>query len=78
MNRVWGSSENLERRRRAFELGEKLGVSALQIALAYVLRQPFPCFAIIGPRTPMQLHDSLRAVEIQLTPEQVAWLDLRD
>lgn len=78
MNRVWGSDENLERRRRAFELAENLGVNALQIALAYVLRQPFPCFAIIGPRTPMQLQDSLRAADIQLTPEQVKWLDLRD
>jgi len=78
MNRVWGSDENLERRRRAFELAENLGVNALQIALAYVLRQPFPCFAIIGPRTPMQLQDSLRAADIQLTPKQVQWLDLRD
>lgn len=78
MNRVWGSADNLERRRRAFELAEKLGASALQIALAYVLRQPFACFAIIGPRSPMQLQDSLRAADIQLTPEQVQWLDLRD
>jgi aryl-alcohol dehydrogenase-like predicted oxidoreductase/predicted dehydrogenase len=78
MNRVWGSADNLERRRRAFDLAEKLGVSALQIALAYVLRQPFPCFAIIGPRTPMQLQDSLRAADIQLTAAQINWLDLRD
>ena len=78
MQRVWGSADNLERRRRAFELGETLGVSAIQIALAYVVNQPYPCCALVGPRNPMQLQDSLDAAQISLTQEQVNWLDLRD
>lgn len=78
MKRVWGSDANLERRRRAFELGDKLGVSAIQIALAYVVNQPYPCCALVGPRNPMQLQDSLDAAQISLTQEQVNWLDLRD
>lgn len=77
MQRVWGSTENMERRNRAFELADTLGVSALQIALAYVVNQPFPCAALIGPRNPMQMADSLAAAQIKLTQEQVAWLDLR-
>lgn len=78
MHRVWGSEANLQRRSRAFELAQQLGVSAIQIALAYVLHQPFPTFALIGPRTIGQLDDSIAASNITLTPEQVAWLDLRD
>ena len=78
MQRVWGSTENMERRNRAFHLADSMGVSALQIALAYVVNQPFPCSALIGPRTPMQLQDSVAGAQITLTPEQVAWLDLRD
>ncbi len=78
MHRVWGSQSNIERRRRAFQLADELGVSAIQIALAYVIHQPFPCCALIGPRTPMQLQESLAAAHISLTQEQVDWLDLRD
>jgi aryl-alcohol dehydrogenase-like predicted oxidoreductase len=78
MQRVWGSDTNLERRRRAYELADEMGVSAIQIALAYVVNQPFPCCALVGPRNPMQLQDSLDAAQIILTPQQVNWLDLRD
>lgn len=78
MQRVWGSKDNLERRRRAFQLAEEIGVSAIQIAFAYVVNQPFPCCALVGPRNPMQLQDSLDAAQISLTTEQVNWLDLRD
>ncbi|MEC7512902.1 MAG: aldo/keto reductase, partial [Pseudomonadota bacterium] len=59
MHRVWGSPENFERRKRAIELARRKNTSALHIALAYVLHQPFPTAALIGPRTPMQLADSV-------------------
>ena len=78
MQRVWGSPNNMERRKRAFELAQKHGTSAIQIALAYVLHQTFPCFALIGPRNPMELYDSITASKIELTPDQIAYLDLRD
>jgi aryl-alcohol dehydrogenase-like predicted oxidoreductase len=78
MQRVWASPENMQRRDRAFELAAQMDVPAIQIALAYVLHQSFPCFALIGPRNVMQLQDSLAASRIALTAEQVAWLDCRD
>lgn len=78
MQRVWGSDDNMERRRRAMQLADELGVSAIQIALAYVVNQPFPCCALIGPRTPMQLQDSVAGAQITLSDAQVKWLDLRD
>ena len=77
MHRVWGSPENLERRKRAIELANRKNTSALHIALAYVLHQPFPTAALIGPRTPMQLADSIAACDIVLSDEEVSWLDLR-
>ena len=77
MQRVWGSPENLERRARAMALAKRKNTSALHIALAYVLHQPFPTAALIGPRTPMQLADSVAACNIALSDEEVSWLDLR-
>ena len=51
MRRCWFADDNFQRRARAVELAERRGVSPINIALAYVLNQPFPCFALVGPRT---------------------------
>jgi aryl-alcohol dehydrogenase-like predicted oxidoreductase len=73
--RCWYSEKNFGRRDRAVELGQKLGRSPIHIALAYVLAQPFPVIPLIGPRTLDELEDSLSALDMRLTPEQVAWLE---
>lgn len=76
MIRVNYSEENWERKRRAGALAAKYGVTANQIALAYVLNQPFPVAAIIGPQTPGELQDSVKALPVELTAEERAWLNL--
>ncbi|KQV65174.1 aldo/keto reductase [Rhizobium sp. Root1220] len=73
--RCWYSDRNFERRDRAIELANKLGRSPIHIALAYVIAQPFPVVPLIGPRTIAELEDSLTALDIRLTPEQVKWLE---
>ena len=73
----WDSEDNRRRRERAFELADKHGVSAINIAAAYVLCQNFPSFALIGPRTLQELHTSLPALDLQLSDEELAYLDLR-
>ena len=73
--RVWYSDRNFGRRDRAIELAQKLGRSPIHIALAYVVAQPFPVIPLIGPRTVAELEDSLSALDIKLTPEQVKWLE---
>ncbi|MET3857429.1 aldo/keto reductase [Rhizobium sp. OAE497] len=73
--RCWYSDRNFERRDRAIELANKLGRSPIHIALAYVIAQPFPVIPLIGPRTIAELEDSLSALDIKLTPEQVKWLE---
>ena len=76
MLRVWYSDENFERLRRATELGRQKGTSSMSIALAYVLSQPFPTVALVGSATVAELHDSCRALAIDLTADEVAYLDL--
>lgn len=73
--RVWYSEKNFDRRERAYELAKKLGRSPIHIALAYVLAQPFPVIPLIGPRNLDELEDSLSALNIELTPEEVKWLE---
>ena len=73
--RVWYSDRNFERRDRAIQLAKELGRSPIHIALAYVIAQPFPVIPLIGPRTIAELEDSLSALDIKLTPEQVRWLE---
>ncbi|GAK69719.1 putative oxidoreductase [Agrobacterium rubi TR3 = NBRC 13261] len=72
--RVWYSDRNFERRDRAIQLANELGRHPIHIALAYVIAQPFPVIPLIGPRTIAELEDSLSALDIKLTPEQVRWL----
>lgn len=73
--RVWYSDRNFQRRDRAIELAHELGRDPIHIALAYVIAQPFPVIPLIGPRTIAELEDSLSALDIKLTPEQVHYLE---
>ena len=76
MNRCWAAEDNWQRRDRVLELAERLDVLPINVALAYVLGQPFPTFPLIGPRTLAELRTSLPALGITLTPDQVRWLNL--
>jgi aryl-alcohol dehydrogenase-like predicted oxidoreductase/predicted dehydrogenase len=75
--RCYYSDANFERLSRARALGEQYGVPATAIALAYVLHQPFPTFPLFGPRTIAEARSSMTGLSVELSPEQVAWLDLR-
>lgn len=76
--RCWYSADNFTRKERAQSLASQRGVSAVAIALAYVLAQDFPTFPLIGPHQLSETHDSFAALDIGLTPEETRWLDLRD
>ncbi len=70
----WDSPDNQARRQRAEQLAKELGVSPINVAAAYVLCQPFPSFALIGPRALHETVTSLPALDIQLTQQQIDWL----
>ena len=74
--RCWHSDDNFQRRERALVLARERGVEAINIALAYVLCQPFPTFALFGPRTLEEIRTSLPGLAVELTPQEVAWLNL--
>ncbi len=73
--RCWYSERNFERRDRAIELAGRLGCSPIHVALAYVIAQPFPMIPLIGPRTVAELEDSLSALGIRLSAQDVRWLE---
>ena len=72
----FGSSANAERRARAETLAAQKGVSAHNIALAWVLSQRFPSLALIGPRSPGEIVSTLPGAAVTLTPDEVLWLNL--
>lgn len=57
------------------ELGREKGCTPYQLALAWCVQQPGITSPIIGPRTRQHLEDSLNALNVQLTAEDLMRLD---
>jgi aryl-alcohol dehydrogenase-like predicted oxidoreductase len=74
--RTYYSEANWERYRRADELAEMKGCTLRQVVLAWVLHHPLEVYALIGPATVAELDDCLGALDVELSPEEVAWLNL--
>jgi aryl-alcohol dehydrogenase-like predicted oxidoreductase len=74
-----GVQRRIEENRSTLEEYEtfcrELGESPADVALAWLLAQPAVTGPIIGPRTIEQLEGSLRALEIEMTPEILDRLD---
>jgi len=56
-------------------IGEQRGVSAAQVALAWLLGRPGVTSLIVGGRNEAQFRDNLAAAELKLTAEERASLD---
>jgi aryl-alcohol dehydrogenase-like predicted oxidoreductase len=76
MVRHYYDEGNWERLHRAREVAARHGCTPTQVALSWVLHQPLDVFALIGPHTVRHLADCLGALDVRLTPEEVAWLNL--
>lgn len=77
MVEVFYTDENWERYNRAEKLAVEKGMSTIQMALAYVVNQNFPAVAVVGPEKMDELLSSYRGALIDLTEEQVKWLNLK-
>ncbi len=66
----YGNDESTRRREVACQLGQEKGCSTNQIALAYLLHQPFPVYPIVGPRSVAQLDDAMQAISVTLTTSE--------
>ena len=61
--KVFLNQENLARVRNLNAIAEKRGQSLAQMAIAWVLRDPRVCSALIGARNVAQLDDSLKSLD---------------
>jgi aryl-alcohol dehydrogenase-like predicted oxidoreductase len=68
-------SKNLELVKRAGELAQRKGVTAAQLALAWVLAQGDDIVPIVGTKRRRYLDENAASVELQLTPEELSELD---
>ncbi len=57
------------------EVGDRHGVSAARVALAWLLRRPGITSLVMGGRTEEQFRDNLGAVDLELTADDEAKLD---
>lgn len=74
--RVFYSDGNWERLERARQLAAVKNATPIQIALAYVLNQPFPTCALIGAQNAEELKSCDEGARLKLTREELDWLDL--
>lgn len=72
----WYSEDNFKRQARAIELAARKGVEPINIALAWVLHQPFPTFPLIGPRQISETRSCFAALDVKLTPRECKYLNL--
>ena len=71
-----GSQENaLDTIRTVVAIGKELGVSAAQVALAWLRTRSVPTIPIVGARKLAQLEDNLASVDLALSADQLARLD---
>jgi len=75
--RTYASEGNFQRFDRASVLAAEKGLTTAQIALAYVMNQPMNLFALVGPHSAEKVKANIEASKVQLTPEEMDWLDLR-
>jgi aryl-alcohol dehydrogenase-like predicted oxidoreductase len=75
---TYDTPANRDRRARAQQLATELGVTATQVAVAWVLGQAPRAVALAGARDVAALQAAWSAADIQLTPAQRAWLQSGD
>lgn len=74
-SRKYATRENFGRLERARQLAARHGRTPNDIALAYLLSQPFPVYALVGCRTVAQVRSSCAAADLRLTPAEIAFLE---
>ena len=70
--------QNIERLRRCEILAKEKGVKVAQIALAWIFSQDMSLCALSSPVTAQQIYDNIEAMELNLSSEELNWLNLVD
>lgn len=72
----YDSPDNRERLKRAEEVAKKRACLVSQVCLAWLLNQNLDVFPIVGPASVTHLLENAAAVDMQLTKEEIEYLDL--
>jgi len=75
--RTYATEANFQRLDRAILLAAEKGLTTAQIALAYIMNQPMNLFAVVGPHSAGKFKANVEASDVQLTAQEMDWLDLK-
>ena len=75
VKRVYHNETNFARKKRVEQMAAQKGVTPTQLALAWTLNQPLDIWALIGPATPEQVADNAKSIDIELSQEELDWLE---
>lgn len=78
IRKAYGSISNQQRWRRAEELANRRGVKVAQVALAYLMSQPFVVHPVVSASTPERLIELCNARHLKLSPEELRFIDGTD
>lgn len=70
------SDVNLERLSRVEKLAKEKGVTVPQIAMAYVHCYPMNTFAVVSTKNPSSMKKNIDALKIELTSDELKYLNL--
>jgi aryl-alcohol dehydrogenase-like predicted oxidoreductase len=56
-------------------IAREKGLTVPQVALAYTLDQPLEIFALLGCNTGDEFRANIEAGAVELTPEELSWLE---
>ena len=68
--------DNFRRLDRLGELALEKDCTIPQLALSWVLHQDLNVFALVGPVAPEECRANAAVFDIELSPEELDWLDL--
>lgn len=71
------SERNFQRLDRVEQLAKEKGATVPQVALAYIFSQDLDVFALAASANFEEFSANAKAFDLKLTPQELAWLDLR-
>lgn len=74
---AYAFENNFKRLDRVIELAKDKGASPAQISVAYVLDNNSRNHAIVANWSVDNIDDNLKSLDINLTPDEIAWLELK-
>ena len=73
--KCYGHEENFRRFDRAEILSKEIGASPAQVALAWLFHQNVQVFPLVGCSSPKEFAENARTLDIELTREQIGFLE---